>query len=121
MSRASRSRATAWLRRDKSNNRIQVVDRAQFVTELRAQSTGGGILAGSFGVLMPRIVWDVALSNDPAALLFVADGMNKKVRVPAVTRSSRPARWKRRPYPGQSSSSMRRHRSQALYTGGASR
>ena len=70
---------------DKSNNRIQVFDKSgKFVKEgYVAKSTGGGIIAGSFGVLNAKgSVWDVALSNDPQQRwLFVADGMNKKVRV----------------------------------------
>jgi hypothetical protein len=70
---------------DKSNNRIQVFDKSgKFVKEgYVAKNTGGGIVAGSFGVLNAKgSVWDVALSNDPQQRwLFVADGINKKVRV----------------------------------------
>jgi hypothetical protein len=70
---------------DKSNNRIQVFDKSgKFVKEgYVAKSTGGGVIAGSFGVLNAKgSVWDVAFSNDAQQRwLFVADGMNKKVRV----------------------------------------
>ena len=70
---------------DKSSNRIQVFDKSgKFVKEaVIAKNTGGGILAGSFGVLNAAgSVWDVAFSNDqPQRYLFVADGMNKKVRI----------------------------------------
>jgi DNA-binding beta-propeller fold protein YncE len=70
---------------DKSNNRIQVFDKSgKFVKEgYVAKSTGGGVIAGSFGVLNAKgSVWDVALSSDQAQrYLFVADGMNKKVHV----------------------------------------
>jgi DNA-binding beta-propeller fold protein YncE len=70
---------------DKSSNRIQVFDKTgKFVKEgFVAKDTGGGILAGSFGVLNAAgAVWDVSLSNDQQQrYLFVADGMNKKIRV----------------------------------------
>jgi DNA-binding beta-propeller fold protein YncE len=70
---------------DKSSNRIQVFDKSgKYIKEgVVAKNTGGGIVAGSFGVLNAAgSVWDVAFSNDQAQrYLFVADGMNKKVRV----------------------------------------
>jgi DNA-binding beta-propeller fold protein YncE len=70
---------------DKSNNRIAVFDKSgKFVKEgYVAKNTGGGILAGSFGVINAKgSVWDVAFSNDQAQRwLFVADGMNKKIRI----------------------------------------
>jgi hypothetical protein len=70
---------------DKSNNRIQVFDKSgKFIKEgYVAKSTGGSVIAGSFGVLNAKgSVWDVALSNDAQQRwLFVADGMNKKVRI----------------------------------------
>jgi DNA-binding beta-propeller fold protein YncE len=70
---------------DKGNNRIQVFDKSgKFVKEgYVAKNTGGGVIAGSFGVLNARgSVWDIAFSNDQAQRwLFVADGMNKKVRI----------------------------------------
>jgi DNA-binding beta-propeller fold protein YncE len=70
---------------DKSSNRIQVFDKSgKFIKEgFVAKNTLGGVLAGSFGVINAAgAVWDVALSNDAQQrYLFVADGMNKKVRV----------------------------------------
>jgi hypothetical protein len=70
---------------DKSNNRIAVFDKSgKFVKEgYVAKNTGGGVLAGSFGVINAKgSVWDVAFSNDQAQRwLFVADGMNKKIRI----------------------------------------
>jgi sugar lactone lactonase YvrE len=70
---------------DKSNNRIAVFDKTgKFVKDgYVAKSTGGGILAGSFGVINAKgSVWDLAFSNDQAQRwLFVADGMNKKIRI----------------------------------------
>jgi hypothetical protein len=43
----------------------------------------GGVISGTFGVLNAAgAVWDVALSNDAQQrYLFVADGMNKKIRI----------------------------------------
>jgi hypothetical protein len=70
---------------DKSSNRIQVFDKmGKFIREqVIAKETGGGIVSGSFGVINAAgAVWDVALSNDQQQrFLFVADGMNKKIRV----------------------------------------
>ena len=71
---------------DKSSNRIQVFDKSgKFIREafVAKDTTGPGPLAGGFGVINAAgAVWDVALSNDPAQrYLFVADGMNKKVRI----------------------------------------
>src|SRR5262245_59096010 len=70
---------------DKSSNRIQVFDKSgKFIKEgFIAKETMGGVLAGSFGIINAAgAVWDVALSQDPQQrYLFVADGMNKKVRV----------------------------------------
>jgi DNA-binding beta-propeller fold protein YncE len=70
---------------DKSSNRIQVFDKSgKYIKEgIVAKDTLGGVVSGSFGVINAAgAVWDVALSNDPQQrYLFVADGMNKKVRV----------------------------------------
>jgi len=70
---------------DKSSNRIQVFDKSgKFIKEaFVAKSTLGGVLTGSFGVINAAgAVWDVALSQDQQQrFLFVADGMNKKVRI----------------------------------------
>jgi len=68
---------------DQTSNRIQVFDRSgKYIREaIIAPNTGGGILAGSFGVINAAgSVWDVAVSPDQQ-WLFVADGMNKKIRV----------------------------------------
>jgi DNA-binding beta-propeller fold protein YncE len=70
---------------DKSSNRIQVFDKSgKFIKEgFVAKNTLGGVLTGSFGTINAAgAVWDVALSQDPQQrYLFVADGMNKKVRI----------------------------------------
>jgi DNA-binding beta-propeller fold protein YncE len=70
---------------DKSSNRIQVFDKTgKFVREqIIAKETGGGIVTGGFGVINAAgAVWDVAFSGDPQQrYLFVADGMNKKIRI----------------------------------------
>jgi DNA-binding beta-propeller fold protein YncE len=70
---------------DKSSNRIQVFDKSgKFIKEaFVAKNTMGGVLSGSFGVINAAgAVWEAALSQDQQQrYLFVADGMNKKVRV----------------------------------------
>lgn len=70
---------------DKSSNRIQVFDKSgKFLREaFIAKDTMGGVISGTFGVLNAAgAVWDVALSNDAQQrYLFVADGMNKKIRI----------------------------------------
>jgi sugar lactone lactonase YvrE len=70
---------------DKSSNRIQVFDKSgKFVKEgFVAKNTLGGVVSGTFGVINAAgSVWDVALSSDAQQrYLFVADGVNKKVRI----------------------------------------
>ena len=93
---------------DRSSNRIQVFDKSgKFIKEgFIAKNTTGATVTfggGAAGVLdVHGSVWDVAFSNDrAAALLFVADGMNKKVRVllPRHARRGRNDR-QRRPLSG---------------------
>jgi len=70
---------------DKSSNRIQVFDKSgKFIKEaFVAKNTLGGVVQGTFGTINAAgAVWDVALSSDAQQrYLFVADGMNKKVRI----------------------------------------
>ena len=70
---------------DKDSNRIQVFDKSgKFVKEgFVAKNTLGGVIAGTFGVINAAgAVWDVAFSQDAQQrYLFVADGVNKKVRI----------------------------------------
>jgi hypothetical protein len=70
---------------DKSSNRIQVFDKSgKFIKEgFVAKNTLGGVVAGTFGVINAAgAVWDVAFSQDAQQrYLFVADGVNKKVRI----------------------------------------
>jgi DNA-binding beta-propeller fold protein YncE len=73
---------------DRSSNRLQVFEKSGlFVTErIVAKETGGasvGIGAGATAVISVRgSVWDVAFSSDSEQrYLFVADGVNKKIRV----------------------------------------
>jgi len=70
---------------DKGSNRIQVFDKSgKFIKEgFVAKNTMGGVITGTFGTINAAgSVWDVALSQDQQQrYLFVADGMNKKIRV----------------------------------------
>ena len=70
---------------DRTSNRIQVFTKeGKFVKEaVIAKATGGGVSTVGTTVLSAYgSVWDVALSNDAnQQFLYVADGVNKKVRV----------------------------------------
>ena len=73
---------------DRTSNRVQVFDKSgKFIKEaVIAKATGGETVAlgaGATAIVSVRgSVWDVAFSNDPAErYLFVADGVNKKVRI----------------------------------------
>jgi DNA-binding beta-propeller fold protein YncE len=73
---------------DRTSDRIQVFDKSgKFVKEaIVAKDTRGATVAlagGATAVISAHgSVWDVALSNDPQQrYLFVADGVNKKVRI----------------------------------------
>ena len=73
---------------DRTSNRIQVFDKSgKFVKEMViAKDTRGStvaLTAGATAVISAHgSVWDVAFSNDaPQRYLFVADGVNKKVRI----------------------------------------
>src|SRR5204862_313583 len=73
---------------DRTSDRIQVFDKSgKFLKEMViAKDTRGStvaLTAGATAVISAHgSVWDVALSNDAAQrYLFVADGVNKKVRI----------------------------------------
>jgi DNA-binding beta-propeller fold protein YncE len=73
---------------DRTSNRIQVFDKSgKFVKEaVIAKETGGAtvaLTAGATAVISAHgSVWDVAFSSDaPQRYLFVADGVNKKIRI----------------------------------------
>jgi len=73
---------------DRSSNRIQVFDKSgKFIKEaIVARDTMGATVAlgggANFVVSAHGSVWDLAFSSDPQQrYLFVADGVNKKVRV----------------------------------------
>ena len=73
---------------DRTSNRIQVFDKSgKFVNEMViAKDTRGStvaLTAGATAVISAHgSVWDVAFSNDAQQrYLFVADGVNKKVRI----------------------------------------
>jgi DNA-binding beta-propeller fold protein YncE len=70
---------------DRTSDRIQVFSKdGKFVKEaVIAKSTGGGVATIGTTVLSAfGSVWDVALSSDAQQqFLYVADGVNKKVRV----------------------------------------
>ena len=73
---------------DRTSNRIQVFDRSgKFLKEMVvAKDTRGATVAlagGATAVISAHgSVWDLAFSNDPQQrYLFVADGVNKKVRI----------------------------------------
>jgi DNA-binding beta-propeller fold protein YncE len=73
---------------DRTSNRIQVFDKSgKFLKEMVvAKDTRGATVAlagGATAVISAHgSVWDLAFSNDaPQRYLFVADGVNKKVRI----------------------------------------
>jgi DNA-binding beta-propeller fold protein YncE len=73
---------------DRTSNRIQVFDKAgMFIKEMViAKETRGAtvtLTAGATAVISAHgSVWDLAFSSDPRQrYLFVADGVNKKVRI----------------------------------------
>jgi DNA-binding beta-propeller fold protein YncE len=73
---------------DRTSNRIQVFDKSgKFLKEMViAKDTRGStvaLTAGATAVISAYgSVWDLAFSNDPQQrFLFVADGVNKKVRI----------------------------------------